>query len=246
LKVTYTEDAIADIVDAISYLNERNPTAAANLDAEIAQCIDRLVAQEFDGPVSRLRSGISCDVGPSRRFASTTSASPTSCWSFASNERAYWPRSASSRTRAAGDGATDRVHEIRFWNKLDALDAPAKHLGILKDQMEVTGDGGAYCPAGCGPSAQRGAQEAGMAGPAPPWQASVHRCARIRPPLVSTDPVRPPALALPCLLDVSQLVHRLNVSPEYGCGLCRAGKLRAVKITVDREPSRSSRISKRS
>jgi plasmid stabilization system protein ParE len=57
LKVTYTEDAIADIVDAISYLNERNPTAAANLDAEIAQCIDRLVAQEFDGPVSRLRSG---------------------------------------------------------------------------------------------------------------------------------------------------------------------------------------------
>jgi plasmid stabilization system protein ParE len=87
LKVTYTEDAIADIVEAISYLNERNPTAAANLDAEIAQCIDRLVAQEFDGPVSRLRSGISCDVGPSRRFASTTSASPTSCWSFASITR---------------------------------------------------------------------------------------------------------------------------------------------------------------
>lgn len=29
VKVTYTEEAIADIVDAISYLNERNPTAAA-------------------------------------------------------------------------------------------------------------------------------------------------------------------------------------------------------------------------
>ena len=57
MKVTYTEEAVADIVQAISYLNERNPTAAANLDAEITQCIQRLAAQEFDGPVSRLRSG---------------------------------------------------------------------------------------------------------------------------------------------------------------------------------------------
>jgi catechol 2,3-dioxygenase-like lactoylglutathione lyase family enzyme len=41
---------------AITYLNERNPTAAASLDAEIAQCIERLAAQEFDGPVSRLQA----------------------------------------------------------------------------------------------------------------------------------------------------------------------------------------------
>ena len=57
MKVTYSEEAIADIVEAITYLNERNPTAAANLDAEIARCIERLAAQEFDGPASRLRSG---------------------------------------------------------------------------------------------------------------------------------------------------------------------------------------------
>jgi plasmid stabilization system protein ParE len=57
VKVNYTEEAIADIVEAISYLNQRNPTAAANLDAEIAQCIERLAGQEFEGPVSRLRSG---------------------------------------------------------------------------------------------------------------------------------------------------------------------------------------------
>ena len=57
MKVTYTEEAVADIVEAITYLNERNPTAAANLDAEIAQCIERLTAHEFDGPVSRLHSG---------------------------------------------------------------------------------------------------------------------------------------------------------------------------------------------
>jgi plasmid stabilization system protein ParE len=42
LKVTYTEEAVADIIQAITYLNERNPTAAANLDSEIAQCIARL------------------------------------------------------------------------------------------------------------------------------------------------------------------------------------------------------------
>jgi hypothetical protein len=31
LNVTYTEEAVADIVEAITFLHERNPTAAANL-----------------------------------------------------------------------------------------------------------------------------------------------------------------------------------------------------------------------
>ena len=57
MKVTYTEEAIADIVEAITYINERNPTAAAKLEAEIARCIDRLEDREFEGPASRLRSG---------------------------------------------------------------------------------------------------------------------------------------------------------------------------------------------
>mgnify|MGYP002684279674 CR=1 FL=1 len=57
MKVTNTEEAVADIVEAVSYRNQRNPTAAANLDAEIARCIDRLADREFDGPLSWLRSG---------------------------------------------------------------------------------------------------------------------------------------------------------------------------------------------
>jgi plasmid stabilization system protein ParE len=57
LKVTYTEEAVADIVEAITYLNERNPTAAARLDSEIARCIERLADREFEGPISRLHSG---------------------------------------------------------------------------------------------------------------------------------------------------------------------------------------------
>ena len=57
MKVTYTEEAVADIVQAITYLNERSSTAAATLDADIARCIERLADREFEGPVSRLRSG---------------------------------------------------------------------------------------------------------------------------------------------------------------------------------------------
>ncbi len=57
MKVTSTEEAIADIVEAINYLNDRNPTAAAKLDREIAHCLERLAGREFEGPVSRLRSG---------------------------------------------------------------------------------------------------------------------------------------------------------------------------------------------
>ena len=50
MKVIYTDEAIADIVDALVYLNERSPTAAANLDSEIGDCIERLAAGEFEGP----------------------------------------------------------------------------------------------------------------------------------------------------------------------------------------------------
>jgi plasmid stabilization system protein ParE len=57
LTILYTEEAIADIVDALTYLNERNPTPAANLDADISRSIDRLAGGELDGGLSRLRSG---------------------------------------------------------------------------------------------------------------------------------------------------------------------------------------------
>ena len=57
MKILYTEEAIADLVQAVAYLSERSPAAAAKLDAEIAQCIDRLANREFEGPLTRLRSG---------------------------------------------------------------------------------------------------------------------------------------------------------------------------------------------
>lgn len=57
MKVIYTEEAVADVVEAITYLSERNSTAATKLDTEIARCIQRLADRDFEGPVSRLRSG---------------------------------------------------------------------------------------------------------------------------------------------------------------------------------------------
>jgi plasmid stabilization system protein ParE len=57
LKVIYTSEAIADILDALAWLKERNPAAAQRLAARIAANIERLAGRELDGPVSRLRSG---------------------------------------------------------------------------------------------------------------------------------------------------------------------------------------------
>lgn len=57
MRVVYTEEAIADVVDAIAYLNERSPRAAAGLDQAISQCVAQLADGSLDGPVSRLRSG---------------------------------------------------------------------------------------------------------------------------------------------------------------------------------------------
>lgn len=39
----------------------------------------------------------------------------------------------------AGDGETDTVHKIRLWDKTKALDSLAKHFGLLKDGIDVSG-----------------------------------------------------------------------------------------------------------
>jgi plasmid stabilization system protein ParE len=79
LKVTYTEEAVADIVQAITYLNERNPTAAANLDTEIARCIERLADRELMGQSRAFARVLSFGAGACRRSGSTISDILTSC-----------------------------------------------------------------------------------------------------------------------------------------------------------------------
>ena len=79
MKVTYTEEAVADILDAITYLSERNPTAAAKLDAEIARCIERLADPSLKGRSHGYARVLLCGVGACRRSGSTTSTTPTNC-----------------------------------------------------------------------------------------------------------------------------------------------------------------------
>jgi phage terminase small subunit len=44
------------------------------------------------------------------------------------------------KNAAAGDGHTDRIHKIRFWDKVRALETLAKHLGLLSEHIKVDGD----------------------------------------------------------------------------------------------------------
>lgn len=43
------------------------------------------------------------------------------------------------RNLASGDGCVDEVHQVRFWDKLRALEALAKHFGLLVERVEVSG-----------------------------------------------------------------------------------------------------------
>jgi hypothetical protein len=68
LKVSYAEEAVADIIEAITYLNERNPTAAANSTgishdaSNVTGFIDvRIVARRASGSCSGIcMCGASC------------------------------------------------------------------------------------------------------------------------------------------------------------------------------------------
>ena len=56
------------------------------------------------------------------------------------------------KNAAAGDFKTDLVHKVKFWPKLDALDRPAEHLGLLEGQ----GDQAADVPAFTLPNGSKG------------------------------------------------------------------------------------------
>jgi plasmid stabilization system protein ParE len=77
LKITYTEEAVADIVEAIGFLKERNPTAAANLDTAIARCIERLAIGNSRGLCHALGLVLAYGAGVFGHSESTTNATLT-------------------------------------------------------------------------------------------------------------------------------------------------------------------------
>jgi hypothetical protein len=43
------------------------------------------------------------------------------------------------RNLVSGDGKTDEIYEVKFWDKVRALESLAKHFGLLIDRVEVSG-----------------------------------------------------------------------------------------------------------
>jgi phage terminase small subunit len=43
------------------------------------------------------------------------------------------------KNAAAGDGKTDRIHKLKTWDKVRALEGLAKHFGLLIEKQQVTG-----------------------------------------------------------------------------------------------------------
>ena len=78
MKSTYTEEAVGDLVEAISYLRDRNPTAAARLDAEVTRCTERWLTESSTDQCRVFVQESLSEVGPSRRFGSIISDIPTS------------------------------------------------------------------------------------------------------------------------------------------------------------------------
>lgn len=62
MEVTCTEEAAADILEAMSYLNQRSPTAAASSDADIARCIECLADRECEGQSDGSGRVLSCGI----------------------------------------------------------------------------------------------------------------------------------------------------------------------------------------
>ena len=57
MKITYTPEAIVDLIDLFSYIHEHSLAGAARLEVRVYDRIDRLAAREFEGAEVRLRSG---------------------------------------------------------------------------------------------------------------------------------------------------------------------------------------------
>ncbi len=57
MKVTYTLEAIADLIEIFGYLGDRDQSSATRLEQRIYDKIARLAAQDFEGAALVLRSG---------------------------------------------------------------------------------------------------------------------------------------------------------------------------------------------
>ena len=84
LLVSYSPTQARNRRQLTQHPTERNPTAAAKLDADITRCIERLADRSLRGQSHGSVRVLSCGVGAFHRFGSTTSDSAGASLSAAS------------------------------------------------------------------------------------------------------------------------------------------------------------------
>ena len=57
MKITYTPQAIADLIEVFGYLGDRDQASATRLETRVYEKVARLAAQEFEGAELQLRTG---------------------------------------------------------------------------------------------------------------------------------------------------------------------------------------------
>ena len=57
MKIVFAPEAEQDLLAALEFLGERNPTAAAQLYCNVTELVRRLAEGDFEGPQRRLYSG---------------------------------------------------------------------------------------------------------------------------------------------------------------------------------------------
>lgn len=80
MTVLFAPEAEADFAALIGYLAERNPSAAAKLGQRIFEVIDRLAAEEYQGPETALANGERVNSWPVPPFRIYYQRTPTGLW----------------------------------------------------------------------------------------------------------------------------------------------------------------------
>ena len=57
MPIVWSSEAADDFLQALAYLRERNPVAAAQLATRVDAALTKLTREPIDGPAQRLRSG---------------------------------------------------------------------------------------------------------------------------------------------------------------------------------------------
>lgn len=114
----------------------REPAVMAVVDRYMAQIEKKYV---IDAPTILKELARLAMSDPRTLFTPEGNVKPVTQWS-ADDAACIAQVDIVKRNIAAGDGKTDEILKIRFWDKPKTLEILAKHLGLLTERLEIRGD----------------------------------------------------------------------------------------------------------